>query len=148
MTIKTNADGKVTLQVSADVEVNGGTVVHLTTEIPTDEDGNPAPVEGVVYVDEIPTVEQGNDLYFDGETFSRKPNPKYEEEKQIAALRAELAAIKAWLVANDWKINKVVIGEWSKDDKRWTDYLAAREEKRARQDFINALLGGEPDANA
>lgn len=55
-------------------------------------------------------------------------------------LRKELQAIKAWFTANDWKVNKVVIGEWETTDQRWLDYLAEREIKRARQDELVELL--------
>ena len=48
----------------------------------------------------------------------------------------ELDSISKWFLNNDWKINKIIIGEWEKTDQRWIDYLAEREIKRARQDQL------------
>ncbi len=52
----------------------------------------------------------------------------------------ELNQIKQWFKDNDWKVNKVVIGEWDKSDGRWLEYLKERTIKRARQDELNTLL--------
>lgn len=49
----------------------------------------------------------------------------------------ELDSISKWFLDNDWKINKIVVGEWEKTDQRWIDYLAERAVKRARQDELN-----------
>lgn len=54
---------------------------------------------------------------------------------------AELQAIQEWFVSTDWMVNKVVIGEWTENDKRWTDYLTERKAKRTRQDELKQLLG-------
>lgn len=54
----------------------------------------------------------------------------------------ELEQIKNWFSANDWKVNKFVLGEWQEDDPRWQDYLTQRAEKRARQDILNYILKG------
>lgn len=54
--------------------------------------------------------------------------------------KKELQAIKSWFTANDWKVNKIVIGEWETTDQRWLDYLKEREIKRARQDELLELL--------
>ena len=37
----------------------------------------------------------------------------------ISQTKKELAEIQKWFIDNDWKINKIVIGEWTKDDERW-----------------------------
>ncbi len=147
MTIKTNAEGKVVLQVSADVEVKDGTIVHLNTDMPIDEEGNRSPVEGVVYVDRIPTVPVGYDLYFDGTAFTTKPNPNHEQAKLRAELQAELDGIDRWFSENDWKHNKtnplLPDGDrWEKDNPKWIAYCEERQIKRARRDFIVAMLGG------
>ena len=63
----------------------------------------------------------------------------YTENTRIL-LRKELQAIKKWFIDNDWKVNKIVIGEWSTDDVRWQSYISERTIKRARQDEINELL--------
>lgn len=54
--------------------------------------------------------------------------------------RRELDDIGFWFDDNDWKVNKVVIGEWAETDERWTSYIAERGVKRARQDTLLALL--------
>lgn len=56
-------------------------------------------------------------------------------------LGIELDEIRLWLKNNDWVPNKIITGEWTENDKRWTDYLKERKAKRTRQDEIKALLG-------
>ena len=82
------------------------------------------------------------------------PNPEYEQlclerEKhaKIKDLEAQKEEILAWFSANDWKVNKVFIGEWLETDTRWVSYLEERAIKRARYDEIeqelNKLLNNE-----
>lgn len=82
------------------------------------------------------------------------PNPNYEQlclerEKhaKIKDLEAQKEEILAWFSANDWKVNKVFIGEWLETDERWVSYLDERALKRARYDEIetelNKLLNNE-----
>lgn len=56
----------------------------------------------------------------------------------------QINKIKKWLADNDWKVNKIVVGEWQRDDVRWIDYLNERENKRNLMDELieqaNALL--------
>ena len=66
------------------------------------------------------------------EVISRQQKVDYENE---------LLNIKQWLLENDYKVNKVFIGEWESNDKRWTTYLSERKTKRTRQDELKALLG-------
>lgn len=63
----------------------------------------------------------------------------YSENTRKLLLK-ELQEIKKWFVDNDWKVNKIVIGEWTTDDVRWQSYLKERAIKRVRQDEINKLL--------
>ncbi len=63
-----------------------------------------------------------------------------EAIKQRQALEKEQADILQWLADNDWKVNKIVVGEWNKDDPRWVEYLNQRQTKRIRLDEINSLL--------
>lgn len=49
---------------------------------------------------------------------------------------AELEKIAQWFIQNDWKVNKVFIGEWDINDPRYQSYLKDRAEKRARQDEL------------
>lgn len=58
----------------------------------------------------------------------------------ISQTKKELSEIQKWFIDNDWKINKIVIGEWTKDDERWTTYLEERQIKRNRQDELNQIL--------
>jgi hypothetical protein len=44
------------------------------------------------------------------------------------------------LADNDWKVNKIIVGEWETTDPRWLDYLKQRQIKRARLDEINGEL--------
>lgn len=63
-----------------------------------------------------------------------------EQIRQRQILEKEQADILQWLTDNDWKINKIVVGEWLKDDPRWLQYLNDRSIKRRRLDEINELL--------
>jgi len=69
---------------------------------------------------------------------------KFVETTQFIDLKnaqLELDEIQVWLSRNDWIPNKIITGEWTNNDKRWTDYLNERTEKRKRQDELKALLG-------
>jgi len=79
------------------------------------------------------------------------PNPDYEtiknqfqqeqqSKKQISLYKKELRKIQQWFKDNDWKVNKIVIGEWEKSDSRWLDYILERTVKRARQDELHSLI--------
>jgi hypothetical protein len=65
------------------------------------------------------------------------------EEKAIQYnhnLSHEKKDILQWLADNDWKVNKVVVQEWSKEDPRWIEYLNERSLKRRRLEEIEGLL--------
>lgn len=93
--------------------------------------------------------EEANELLLNSGTIDKDGNiigdvnlvlkPLIENEK-IKALLRELLYINTWFKDNDWKVNKLVIGEWANDDPRWLAYLQERQIKRARQDEINLLL--------
>jgi hypothetical protein len=51
-------------------------------------------------------------------------------------LENEKSIILQWFLENDWKVNKLTVGEWEKEDSRWIEYMAQRQEKRARLDQI------------
>lgn len=53
---------------------------------------------------------------------------KVYEEKQF---------ILNWFKEHDWIVNKVFIGEWTKEDLRWLNYLKERDIKRKRLDELN-----------
>ena len=65
------------------------------------------------------------------------------QELLVNNARQEKAEILKWLADNDWKVNKVFIGEWEKDDKRWIEYLENRNIKRERLDEIENILKEE-----
>jgi hypothetical protein len=60
--------------------------------------------------------------------------------KERQALEKEKADILQWLSDNDWKVNKVVVGEWEKEDPRWLEYISERQSKRTRLDQIESVL--------
>lgn len=63
----------------------------------------------------------------------------YKDLDKIAIrqnLEREQADILQWLADNDWKVNKVVVGEWTKEDPRWLEYLQERQIKRKRLEEI------------
>lgn len=67
-----------------------------------------------------------------------------DEEAARDALIAKtkrLAEISKWLADNDWKVNKIVIGEWEDTDPRWIDYLTQRKAMREEQDLLNGIGG-------
>lgn len=67
-------------------------------------------------------------------------NSLYDEYIKQYDYLEELEQIKQWFNDNDWKVNKIVIGEWGIDDSRWAEYLNERLEKRNRQDELSSLL--------
>ena len=70
-------------------------------------------------------------------------NGKFVESNEILLKKQynlELIEINQWFINNDWKVNKVFIGEWEETDPRWINYLSERADKRERQDELKALL--------
>lgn len=60
------------------------------------------------------------------------------DRKKIAD---EYNSIHMWLEENDWKVNKIALGEWETTDQRSVDYLKERKAKRLRLDEIRKSLG-------
>ena len=58
-----------------------------------------------------------------------------------ANLQEEYFDIMGWLSQNDWKVNKVFLGECADTDPRWVEYKEQRAIKRARLDKIKEALG-------
>jgi hypothetical protein len=54
--------------------------------------------------------------------------------------RRELKDIQRWLNANDYKVNKHLLGEYQDNDERWTSYLQARQDKLARYNELEAII--------
>ena len=66
---------------------------------------------------------------------------KAQQEKELKRkAERELREIQSWLNDNDWKINKIVIGEWETTDERWLKYIEERTQKRARRDELLAQI--------
>ena len=56
-------------------------------------------------------------------------------------LKQEMFAIQHWLFQNDWKVNKITLGEWEVTDPRFIEYKEQRAIKRARLDEIKNIIG-------
>jgi hypothetical protein len=102
-------------------------------------------------VEKIPARETGKILCFDVETetfYSKAREPVDTEaikaarakEAERSAARKKKAAALNWLADNDWKVNKIVLGEWSSEDERWIEYLAGRGAARLAIDEADAVL--------
>lgn len=59
-----------------------------------------------------------------------------EKYQRLKNAKLELKEIKEWFLDNDWKINKVIVGEWENTDERYVSYLDERKLKRKRQDEL------------
>lgn len=110
-------------------ELNEKNVIISYTEIPFDENK--------------PYLELADDeKIFIG--YSKVVNGLYyrNEEKynNLKNAKLELKEIKQWFLENDWKINKVVVGEWLNTDERYISYLAERQLKRKRQDELIEVI--------
>lgn len=70
----------------------------------------------------------------------REPTEEETIQQQISEISKRLIKIKDWFSENDWKINKIVIGEWEESDSRWQEYLTERQNIRNEQDMLNLKL--------
>jgi hypothetical protein len=59
-----------------------------------------------------------------------------KKQREEYTLVVELKEIKEWFLSTDWIPNKIITGEWTNNDKRWTTYLKERTAKRKRQDEL------------
>lgn len=66
----------------------------------------------------------------------REPSEVEIVQDAQAAKQKRLHEIDQWLKANDWKVNKVFLGEWPEDDPRWTEYLETRAALRAEHEKL------------
>jgi hypothetical protein len=68
----------------------------------------------------------------------KRREPTEEDLAKDAATEKanKLAEIDRWLKANDWKVNKVYLGEWATTDPRWTEYLETRAALRAEHEEL------------
>lgn len=72
---------------------------------------------------------------------TRKPTEEEAARDKEIAKNKRLAEIQKWLSDNDWKVNKIVIGEWEETDPRWIEYLTQRKAMREEQDLLNGTGG-------
>ena len=52
----------------------------------------------------------------------------------------ELHDINQWLLDNDYKVNKYVLGEYTDTSQAWIDYKAERAQKIARYNELKTLF--------
>ena len=74
----------------------------------------------------------------DGKFIIARNEPTEEEikEDKARAKHKRMAEIEQWLRDNDWKFNKVFLGEWEATDARWLEYLEQRKLYRAEFDAL------------
>lgn len=97
-------------------------------------------------IDKLPEVNHEDVLCYNPNTATfytenYEVNKKQNEEARAIATAIEKKnnALK-WLADNDWKINKVFIGEWADTDPRWLEYLEQRNKARADIDAADVIL--------
>ena len=69
---------------------------------------------------------------------TREPTADEAKQDKNRAIKQRIAEIQKWLDDNDWKVNKVFLGEWAEDDARWQEYLKLRKEYRAERDALES----------
>lgn len=67
---------------------------------------------------------------------TREPTDEEAAKDKAAAKAKRLIEIDKWLCDNDWKVNKVYLGEWENTDPRWLEYLETRAALRAEHDEL------------
>ena len=60
---------------------------------------------------------------------------EYLQPRRLDELR-QMQDIQDWLQANDYKVNKFLLGEYTADDERWVNYL---HDRQSRLDTYNSL---------
>ena len=64
------------------------------------------------------------------------PTDEQNVADKLEAKRKRIAEIEKWLRDNDWKFNKIFLGEWEETDERWLEYLRLRKAYRAERDIL------------
>ena len=112
-------------------------------ELPTN------PVYQEIEIDNVDRVHLGYSQIINGEFYENFANyeehlnqVKQQEQKQelVDTYKQEMNAIKSWLNANDYIINKHTLGEYTDDDYRWLNYLAERKVKLQRYNELEVIL--------
>ena len=67
---------------------------------------------------------------------TREPSEAEAARDILAAKQKRLQEIDKWFKENDWKVNKLFLGEWKVTDGRWTEYLAKRAKMRKEHEEL------------
>lgn len=68
----------------------------------------------------------------------REPTAEEIQKDKENIKQKRLKEIAKWLNDNDWKVNKVFLGEWEQDDPRWLEYLDKRAQLRAEHEILTS----------
>lgn len=68
----------------------------------------------------------------------REPTTEENQKDKENIKQKRLKEIDKWLNDNDWKVNKVYLGEWTQDDPRWLEYLDKRAQLRAEHEILTS----------
>lgn len=66
----------------------------------------------------------------------REPTAEEKARDALQAKAKRLAEIDKWFKDNDWKFNKIYLGEWETTDPRWVEYLNKRAAMRKEYDEL------------
>lgn len=67
---------------------------------------------------------------------TREPNEAEAARDNLIAKQQRLQEIDKWFKENDWKVNKLFLGEWKVTDGRWVEYLAQRANMRKEHEEL------------
>ena len=121
----------------------GFDLVAENVELPTN------PIYQEMEIDNVEKVHLGfsqiiNGIFYENlSTYNQHlEQVRQEEQKQetINSYKQEMSAIKSWLNANDYIINKHTLGEYTDTDTKWINYLAERKVKLARYNELEILV--------
>lgn len=76
------------------------------------------------------------------EEFVLQPTTEYQTLIQLDNYRIEMDSIQEWLAANDYRVNKFLLGEYTENDERWISYKSERAVKLARYNELETLING------
>lgn len=70
----------------------------------------------------------------------KKHEVKKNSIRVINGAKKELQEIENWFKSTDWIPNKIIVGEWDVDDKRFLDYKLERVKYRLKQDELKEII--------
>jgi len=74
------------------------------------------------------------------EEFVLQSTTEYQTLIQLDNYRIEMNSIQEWLAANDYRVNKFLLGEYTENDERWISYKSERAVKLARYNELESLI--------